>query len=283
MRKRYVSTLFLLILAFFYTVVFAFAFRQYAYAEPGGFPVFYTAGKLARFDIRGLYSQHLQDVFHPANDSVGYFFHLPHELILLVPLSYLPQVPAYAIWVTVNLACLLGVAFILRRHFPEFQLLVPFAFAPTLSLLLNGQDIGIVSILVALAFDRFANGKDIQAGVLLALGLFKFPLVVSLAAILGLRYWKVLAGFVLGSIALLGISAVVVGRQGILDYLALTRGTDAKEDPSILINLRGVIGQFLGAHTAVVIAASIVCVAIAASVRSARIRRFALRLLPPFW
>jgi hypothetical protein len=38
--------------------------------------------------------------------------------------------------------------------------------------------------------------------------------------------------------------------------------------------LRGVIGQFLGAHTAVVIAASIVCVAIAASVRSARIPTF---------
>ncbi len=151
--------------------------------------MFYTTGKLARYDVRGIYDQHLQDIFHPGNLGTGYFFHLPYELLLLVPLSYLPQTVAYALWTLLNLVCLLGVALILRRHFPTFALLTPFAFGAMLSLLLNGQDIGILALLVAFAFDRFANGKDLQAGAILALGLFKFPLVLPLVAILSVRYW----------------------------------------------------------------------------------------------
>src|ERR1700760_1534705 len=99
----------LTILACIYAILFVFAFRHFAYGEPGGFPVFYTAGKLARFDLRGLFSQQLQNTFHPLNDGVGYFFHLPYEAILLVPLSYLPQTLAFGVWTLLNLGCLLGV------------------------------------------------------------------------------------------------------------------------------------------------------------------------------
>ena len=248
-RKNRIPYALLLVLTSLYTTIFAFVFQQFAYAEPGGFPVFYTAGKLARYDLRGLYSQHMQDIFHPGNLGTGYFFHLPYELFLLVPLSYLPQTLAYAVWTLINLGCLSAVALLLRRHFSDFQLLVPFAFAPTLSLLLNGQDIGILALLIALAFDSFASGKDFQAGAILALSLFKFPLVIPLVAIVAFRYRKVLIGFILISIPLLLFSALVVGRQGIHDYLALTRGTDAKENPAILINLRGVIGVLRNASS----------------------------------
>ena len=269
----------LLLLTFSYAILFAFVFRQYAYAEPGGFPVFYTAGKLARFDFHGLYDRHLQDVFHPANAAVGYFFHLPIELILLVPLSYLPQVPAYGCWVFLNLSCLLGVSVVLRRQFPSLSLLVPFAFAPTLSLLLNGQDIGILALLLALSFDRFAMRKDFQAGVLMAIGLFKFPLVIPLAAILGIRHWRVLTGFLACGVPILALSAMALGKQGILDYLALTRGTDAKEDPAILVNLRGVVGEVFGPHPALIIAISLVCVVLAGSLRSTRVQTFCIAII----
>ena len=94
--------------------------------------MFYTAGKLARYDLRGLYSQQLQNVFHPLNDGVGYFFHLPYETILLVPLSYLPQTPAFALWTLLNLACLLGVAMILAAPLPRIRVAhAAFAFGPT--------------------------------------------------------------------------------------------------------------------------------------------------------
>ena len=124
-----------MVLTCVYAILFGFVFRHFAYGEPGGFPVFYTAGSWHALISDGLYSQHLQDIFHPANDGVGYFFHLPYEAILLIPLSYLPQTLAFALWTLLNLACLLGVAMILRRHFPNFALLTPFAFGPTMSLL----------------------------------------------------------------------------------------------------------------------------------------------------
>ncbi len=278
-RENPVRSPLLLGLTCIYATLFTFVFRHFAYGEPGGFPVFYTAGKLARFDVRNLYSQHLQDVFHPANDGVGYFFHLPYETILLVPLSYLPQTFAFAVWTLLNLGCLLCVALILRRHFPNFSLLTPFAFGPTLSLLLNGQDLGLLALLMALAFDRFALEKDLQAGAILALGLFKFPLIVPLLAILAFRYWRVLVGFLAVSLPLLIASALVVGRQGIHDYLALTQGTDAKEAPAILINLRGIVGEFFGAHPAVVIMLSIALMAYAAWIKGKRIPMFCVAVI----
>ena len=278
-RENHLWSPLLLVLACAYAILFGSVFRRFAYGEPGGFPVFYTAGKLARYDLRGLYSLHLQNVFHPLNDRVGYFFHLPYETILLVPLSYLPQTLAFAVWTLLNLGCLLGVAVILRRHFPEFAWLTPFAFGPTLSLLLNGQDLGILALLVALAFDRFAQKKDLQAGAILALGLFKFPLIVPLVAILAFRYWRVLLGFIIVSLPLLLGSALVVGKQGIEDYLALTKGTDAKEASGILINLRGVMGVMFGPHTAVVIVLSIALVALGASIKAPRIPMFCIALV----
>ena len=267
------------LLTFLYAAIFAYVFRDFAYAEPGGFPEFYTTGKLACFDLRGLYNQHLQDVFHPGNQGTGYFIHLPYEAFLLVPLSYLPQTFAYAVWTLINLACLLAAAFILRRHFSKFELLLPFAFAPMLSLLLNGQDIGILTLLVAMAFDRFALRKDFQAGAVMALGLFKFPLVVPLMAILTFRHRKVLFGFLSASIPLLAVSAVAIGRQGIREYLAITHVSDAKEDPAILVNVRGVIGEFFGYQTALVIALSVAIFLLAAWIKSDRISTFCIAVM----
>ena len=278
-RENQAWSALLLVLTCAYAILFGFVFRRFAYGEPGGFPVFYTAGKLARYDLRGLYSQHMQNVFHPLNNGVGYFFHLTYETILLIPLSYLPQTLAFALWTLLNLGCLLGVAMILRRHFPEFAWLTPFAFGPTLSLVLNGQDLGILALLVALAFDRFTQEKDLQAGAILALGLFKFPLIVPLVAILAFRYWRVLIGFIVLSVPLLLGSALVVGKQGIQDYLALTHGTDAKEAAGILTNLRGMIGVLFGPHTTVVIVLSVALVALGASMKAARIPMFCVALV----
>lgn len=278
-RESQVRSLLLVILTAFYGIVFAIGFRRFAYGEPGGFPVFYTAGKLARYDLRGLYDQNLQNVVHPLNDRVGYFFHLPYETILLVPLSYLPQTVAFGVWSFLNLACLLGVALILRRHFPAFQWLLPFAFAPTLSLLLNGQDIGVLALVVTLAFDRFVREKDLQAGAILALGLFKFPLIVPLMSILAFRYRKVLLGFIAVGAPLLLMSALVMGPKGMHDYVSLTHGTDAKEAVGILVNLRGIIGSLFGPHTVLVIVLSVILVALSAFIKAARVPMFCIALV----
>ena len=196
-----------------------------------------------------------------------------------MPLSYLPQTLAFIVWTLLNLGCLLGVASILRRHFPKFAWITPFAFGPALSLVLNGQDLGILTLLVALAFDRFAQKKEVQAGAILALGLFKFPLIVPLVAILTFRYWRILVGFIVVSVPLLLGSALVVGKQGIQDYVALTHGTDAKEAAGILVNIRGIISVFAGPHTALVIVLSIALVMLAAWIKTERTVMFGLALI----
>jgi len=144
---------------------------------------------------------------------------------------------------------------------------------------LNGQDLGILTLLVALVFDRFLRERDLQAGAILALGLFKFPLIVPLVAILAFRHWRVLIGFIVVSVPLLLGSALVVGKLGMQDYLALTRGTDAKEAAGILINLRGMVAVLFGPHTAVVIVLSVALVALGASIKAARIPMFCLALV----
>lgn len=71
----------------------------------------------------------------------------------------------------------------------------------------------------------------------------------------------------------------MVGTQGIHDYVALTHGTDAKEAPNILINLRGVVGVLFGPHPVVVIVLSVALVAFAACIKSTRIPIFCIAVV----
>ena len=278
--KKRVMQIVLALLAFLYGVAFLYAFKGLAYAEPSGFPMFYSTGKLARFDLPDLYSRTLQNSFHPGNATVGYFFHLSYEVVLLVPLSYLPQVTAYAVWSMFSLLCLLGAAIVMRRHFTDFDLLVPFAFIPTLSLLANGQDSAILVLIAAFALDQFVRGRDLSAGAVLALGLFKYPFIVPLVAILCFRYRRVILGFIAAAVPILGISALMVGMKGINQYLALMHTSDVQENPGILSNLRGIVGVTTGSfHPALVVVLSAVLVALTAFLIKERIPLFCVGVI----
>ncbi|HUD15257.1 MAG TPA: glycosyltransferase family 87 protein [Terracidiphilus sp.] len=278
--ERQAFFLLVMLLAVGFGSLFVLSFQGLAFAEPGGFPAFYGAAKLARYDISQLYNLQLQNRFHPDNRGVGYFFHPPFEAVLLVPLSFLPQVEAYAVWSLFNLGCLLAGARVLQRHFPSFSILIPIAFAPTLSLLANGQDTAILVLIAAIAFDQFAWGRDLSAGAILALGLIKFPFIVPLVVILCFRHWRVLLGFIAASIPILGLSAAMIGAQGVRQYIAMTRITDGKENPAILSNLRGLAGiLFGGNHPGWVIAISTALVAYVAWLDLPRIQKFCLGVI----
>jgi hypothetical protein len=279
-RERQTFVLFAAVLAAIWGCIFLFSIKGLAFAEPGGFPAFYGAARLARANLPGLYSIELQNVFHPGNRGTGYFFHLPYEAALLIPLSYLPQVWAFVVWSVFNLCCLGAGAKILQRQFPDFGLLVPFAFAPTLCMLANGQDTAIVVLILAVGFDQFARGRELSSGAVLALGLFKFPLVVPLVAVLCYRHRRVLAGFIAASIPILAVCWAMVGVSGIQQYVAMTRGTDAKENPLILCTLRGLIGVISGGnHPVLCIGLSLALVVFAASLKISRISLFCVAVL----
>lgn len=279
-REKRVISLLVAILAIACACIFAVSIKALAYAEPGGFPAFYGAAKLARNNLSQLYNLQFQNIYHPDNRGTGYFFHLPYEVALLIPLSYMPQVQAFVAWSLFNLGCLWGSAKILQRQFPDFGIFVPLAFAPTLWLLVNGQDTAIVVLATAIAFDQFVRGRELSAGAMLALGMFKYPFVVPLVAILCFRHRRVLLGFITGSIPLLAISAAMVGMQGIRQYVAMTRVTDARESPFILCNLRGLVGVISsGNHPAWCIGLSVALVAYAASLKVPRVAMFCMAVI----
>jgi hypothetical protein len=267
-------------LAGFWAFAFAISIKGLAFAEPGGFPAFYGAARLARANLPELYSIALQNVFHPDNHGTGYFFHLPYEALLLIPLSYLPQIPAYVVWSFFNLGCLFASAKILQRQFPNFSILIPFAFAPTMSMLANGQDSAIIVLILAVGLSQFAQGREISSGAVLALGLFKFPLIVPLVAVLCFRHRKVLAGFIAGSITILLACWAMIGTSGIREYISMTRVTDAKENPLILCCLRGLVGAISGGnHPAVCIGLALALVVFAALLKVARVPFFCIGIL----
>lgn len=234
------------VLASFNLLSFFISARGLAFAEPGGFPAFYNAGRLCRFDLAHLYSRHMQDVFHPGNNGVGYFFHLPYEALVFALLSRLPQFSAFLVWSLFSLGCLLASAWILRQRFPQFNVLVGIAFAPVLNQLSDGQDSALILLISVLAFVLFLRERDFFAGAVLALAWFKFPLILPLALIVSLRNRRFAAGFCAVSIAILLLCYQLIGLQGFTDYVHLTRSTDLFEAPPILTNLRGVLGMLTG-------------------------------------
>ena len=278
-RENHVWSPLLTVLTCVYAILFGFVFRRFAYGEPGGFPVFYTAGKLARYDLRGLYNQHLQNVFHPLNDGVGYFFHLPYETILLVPLSYLPQTLAFALWSLaqprVPSRCghdspaplqQLFLAHALRLRADDFPVVE--RSGPRNSGAFDGARVRSLRPGEGPSGWRNPGAGSVQVSAHRTAG--GDPCLSLLARALGF-------------IRLLFRSCLPrhlsSGRQGIHDYVALTHGTDAKEAPGILINLRGIIGVLFGPHHAVVIVLSIALMALAASIKGKRIPMFCVALI----
>src|ERR1017187_3435149 len=76
--------------------------------------------------------------------------------------------------------------------------------------LLMGQDAPLLAFLFAISFWQLATDRDVGAGVILGLALFKFQLVIPFVVMLWIAgRKKVLPGFALSAFAVLVISAVV--------------------------------------------------------------------------
>lgn len=259
------------VLASFNLLVFAFSLRSLAFAEPGGFPFMYHAGRLARFDMPHLFSRAAQDLYHPGNMGTGYFMHLPYEALLLAALAWLPQIPAYVVWSIFSLACMLASARMLHRCYPHFSILIGLGFAPVLNMLSDGQDSALVLLIAVYAFILFLNQRDFASGAVLAFAWFKYPLVLPLALIVAARNRRFAAGFAVVTVAVLAFSYLLVGHQGIIDYVQLTRTTDLLESPHILTNIRGILGVATGhEQTIPALVLSLVLVAAAALARLSR-------------
>jgi Glycosyltransferase family 87 len=181
------------------------------------------------------------------------YIHLPFEALLYAPLAHFSYLTAYSIWMGVNLILLTSIPFLLRRRLTVLGkaplylwLLACFAFFPIFIALIHGQDSILLLFLYCLAWRSLERASEFVSGSWLALGLYKYQLVVPFF----LMWWrrgKLVAGFLLMA-ALLGLdSLAITGWPSLLGYPRYLWGTEHNLKygfntlPGLTTNLRGLI------------------------------------------
>lgn len=220
------------------------------------FVQFHFAGKLAaQGDISRIYDTTAYEPLLAAlkaqnenlNEKLVYYFNRPaFAAFLYAPLAGMDFPKALASWTAFNIALLflfawkapLWLATDKAMDFPIRACLL--AFFPFHNVLVNGHDTILLALLLAFAIWRLKEGDDVIAGALMALGLMKPHLMWTLPLALAFdQRWKALQAFVVTGLGLAGLSAALVGRTGIEQWLALLRGPTTDYLPSSMVNLRG--------------------------------------------
>jgi hypothetical protein len=256
--------LILAFIAIIYVAVFLSGLPAYIAGEPGGFSVLYNIGHQVRVNgLSGLYDQRIQEIFHPGGRGGGYFYHLPYEIGILLPLSLLSQRAAFLLWTAFNLACIVVGNNMLWRRNPLAGTLAALAFAPTLAMCVNGQDSGLVFLLITSSMLQFSSRHEHKAAMLLALALFKFQYVIPLALVLCWRHRAFAKTFCVACATVILLSWALVGNSGVRDYINLV--TSNSDMGLMMPNLRGLVeGSSGGAHPFAVVVLSALLIAWAA-------------------
>jgi hypothetical protein len=205
-------------------------------AGKNDFPVFYSSAQMVHegqashlydFDAENRFVHRVSDVTRAPNN------HLPYELLIFVPLTFLPFGAAHILWTLISLAILVGVAFMMQDIRPggssfAIALLTILSFFPVWYCLLQGQDSILLLFFFALSFWLWRRGQDDLAGFVLAIGLFRPQLVVPFAFVSFVAgKWKFFRGFVPGAILVLLASTWIVGLRGMGEYgkVLISQGT----------------------------------------------------------
>jgi hypothetical protein len=248
-----------LVLLVFVLGASAFAAASFSKSIQGAdFPDFYCAARMVA-DGQGhqLYDAALQRQYQAryAGRVGTLYIHPPFETVLYLSVAWLPLLPAYLLW------CLLNIGFLalaLRRlttdllnpwHWSIF-LAASLTFVPVLLCLQQGQDSILLLLLVVLGFTALHSSRAFAAGCLLALGLFKFQIVLPLIFVLFVRAGskaraKLAKGFALVALALAGLSAAICGWSVFSAYpkflLDLRTQQYAGVVPQGMANFRGLV------------------------------------------
>ena len=152
----------------------------------------------------------------------------PFYAALFVPLAPLDLLPGFALYSLVNLALLALALTLLVRETPWLRsrwrglAVLVLAFPPVYFGLIDGENSLLSLLLYVLIFRAFSHGNEPAVGAWAALGLFKpqlffvFPLVF-----LASRRWRALLAYALVSLALLGVSVLMVGPDGMHAWLRI--------------------------------------------------------------
>ena len=217
---------------------------------------FYAAATLVR-QGKGpvLYRRETQDaVLEPllGIKSPQYFLHPPFEAGMLAPLSYLSVEHAFVVWTLFSLGLMGLLPLVLKDSVPliarrPYLPLFGFAFYPVVIALGLGQDSVLILFALSFAYRLMTADKDFWSGMALAVAAVKFQyVVIFLFLLLCWRKFRMVAGCVLGCIFLAGVSILMVGAHGMVEYVAFVRDFNAHTGygalkPALMVNWRGVL------------------------------------------
>jgi hypothetical protein len=185
--------------------------------------------------------------------SVLPFNHAPYELLPFLPLAKLSFQTAHLVWSIISVvmlmfACIILLALTERTHrLPLGALML--AFYPTWITIKMGQDSAMSLLILVSVFASLKYHRDVAAGAVLALGLYKPQLVLPLAGILLIsRNRRILVGFAATAASLAAISLAMVGWQGILGLFSIVAEMNRPTTivyPAHMANLRGLVFPLL--------------------------------------
>jgi hypothetical protein len=226
------------------------------------FSEFYCAAQIVANGLGArLYDISLQSEFISNVAAVHTFYnHPPFESLIFVPFTAVSYRTAFRVWTFISLTLLVLAAWTIESRMKvsfaiaqwtgipaDFGLvLVLFlTFAPATTSLLIGQDSMLMLFTYTLLFVLLGRNAQFAAGCVLALGLFKFQLVLPFAFILLMRRkWPALAGFASVGGLLILVSVAISGVQVLEAYPTfLLLDTNYQQvagfQPEFMPNIRG--------------------------------------------
>jgi phosphatidylserine synthase len=277
---RYTAALLIVFLGIGYAL-FTFPANKQDTSRLLDFSEFYAVGQMVRHGLGSrLYDLIVQAEFQLQVAPVhAFYLRPPFEALLFVPFTYLSYRAAYAAWVLFSLALLSGAARLIQcntnildamlqytRGIPVdygLLLVVFLTFAPTMNCFLIGQDSVLMLVIYTLVFLALKRGRELEAGGVLACGLFKFHLVLPFAIIFALRRrGSFLLGFGGIALVLVAVSVLVSGPGVLVDYpkLFLSRQNRALMgfQPEYAANLHGLISLITPANMPAAIPGAVV-------------------------
>ena len=182
------------------------------------------------------------------------FIHPAYEALLFVPLSFLAPLKAYVAWILVGAMIIGDILGILWREFNHLTLVSPItplvlalAFFPVSYAIAQGQDSIVLALLTVLSFTQIKAGNEYCAGLVLGLGVFRFQILLPMAAMfLVWKSWRLLAGICTSAACALGCSLALTGVSGQVEYLKLLRllAKPANQYVTQMPNIRGILAEF---------------------------------------
>jgi len=266
-RTHYVQDILLGILPIIFCMQFLawLTFLPKALRGHADFRQLYVAGYMVRTGHRTqLYDYAAQAYFQNtlvSNDERALPFIRPaYQALMFVPFSLLPYGTAYLGFLLLNLL-LLALAFLmlqprlrgLSRVWPGLPPALFLGFYPVALALMQGQDSILLLALLAAALVSLERNRDLTAGALAGVGLFKFQIVVPIVLLFLLwRRWRFVKGFMFSAILVGLLSFITSGwaETVVFVHSLLSVGAGLPAVPgeinfplriNIMANLRGLI------------------------------------------